>query len=183
MYTQVRSSGERVTNSVALLCVEFGQPCFEMSRVNSSEGTEGNHEDMTGHNHIRSPGSERKISQCKSRRWLSLENKEKWTDVVSSSAWDGLYVGKSAFVTRSLTAHIRHQWRQWWTRIQPSNNRLGTASPMAFYPLRQDSLKLPFSAMGNAHFHLWRKLGSMTWPLLAASCATTDSLRVLNQNK
>lgn len=68
MYTQEQPSGECVTNCVALLCVEFGQPCFEMSYVHSSEGTEGNHEDMTQNNYIRSPGSEQKISQRKSRR-------------------------------------------------------------------------------------------------------------------
>jgi hypothetical protein len=86
----VRLSGECVTNCVALLCVEFGQPCFEISCVHSSEESEGNHEDMTQNNYISSPGSEQKISQCKSRRWLSLENQEKWTEVVSSSARDGL---------------------------------------------------------------------------------------------
>jgi hypothetical protein len=54
------------------------------------------------------------------------------------------------------------------------------SSPVPFYPLRQDGLRQPFSEMGNTHFHLWRKPGSVTWPLWTAWCTTTNFLHVFN---
>jgi hypothetical protein len=171
MHIQVRPSGECVTNCVALLCVEFGQPCFEMSCAHSSERTEGNHEDMIQHTYLH-PFS-----------GIRAENFAMQVKALTFAREPGKVDRRGKLFRKRRPAMLVNQrsWRQCWTRIQPPNNRLGTSSPMAFYPLRQDGLRLRFSARGNTHFHLWRKLGSMTLPLRAASCVTTDFHTLWNE--